>query len=252
MCQGDYVHRAMKGRPSGEQPTDYKIVEIDGRPALDVFEEYLKPEERQKYLSMTKGARSFEPISEDNLNSMEDLAWWCSIMFGMVMGEDESGETVHKQLVVVAVEEGSLVLFGGVEVSVGAVLERLVVPVDQHEVREKTSWTANHVMQEAGFDFDSVQGALVVGCSLFYFYGGNDDGAQHLSEKLGEALSFAPTMGILGGPELGPMGQAKSEYTVFTVGCIVFSSKPAKAPRLLLTQSLDDKKVKRLSSVFVG
>ena len=57
-----------------------------------------------------------------------------------------------------------------------------------------------------------------------------------LRQKLGAALNWAPTLGVLGGPELGPMGEAKSAHAVMTVGCVVFSSQPAKLRNPLLTE----------------
>ena len=85
-----------------------------------------------------------------------------------------------------------------------------------------------------------------------------DDGLKHLTEKLGAALNWAPSMGILGGPELGPMGSARSDYAVFTVGCVVFSSKPAKPTQGLLDyvdekdKSPGSRRVSRATAVFAS
>ena len=59
-------------------------------------------------------------------------------------------------------------------------------------------------------------------------------------ERLGAAVNWAPTFGMLGGPELGPMGGGSSEYAVYTVGAIVFSSKAAKPQTLMLTDATDE------------
>ena len=173
-----------------------------------------------------------------------------TLIIGVIVGYDGDGKAVHKQLTPCAFLDGAIVLFG-CEVCEGDRIERLAVPTDPNESREQVSWTARHVMTEAGFDFDSVQGALMVGCGMFWICGGFDDGLQQLSHKMGEALNWAPTLGMFGGPELGPMGRARSDWAVFTVGCVVFSSKPAKAQRLLLSERQAGS-AKSVSSVFVG
>ena len=67
---------------------------------------------------------------------------------------------------------------------------------------------------------------------------------------LGQALNWAPQLGVLGGPELGPMGSAKSAHAVYTVGCIVFSSKPAKAQQKFITDETG--RVLKKTTVFSG
>ena len=164
---------------------------------------------------------------------------------------------MHKTLVFQAIIDGGLSLFGGLAVTVGDQIE-LLESGDASIARERTAETANRVIADAGFDFDSVQGALTVGCGLYYMLGGMDDGLKHLTEKLGAALNWAPSMGILGGPELGPMGSARSDYAVFTVGCVVFSSKPAKPTQGLLDyvdekdKSPGSRRVSRATAVFAS
>ena len=75
--------------------------------------------------------------------------------------------------------------------------------------------------------------------------------ACNLTVYLPHACSWAPTMGILGVPDLGPMGDKKADYAVFTVGAIVFSSKPAKAQTLLLTDN-EGGHARARTSVFAG
>ena len=38
---------------------------------------------------------------------------------------------------------------------------------------------------------------------LYYMLGGFDEGLKDLAEKLAGAVNWAPSMGVLGGPELG-------------------------------------------------
>ena len=61
----------------------------------------------------------------------------------------------------------------------------------------------------------------------------------------------AVAMGVLGGPELGPMGQSKAAHAVYTVGVVVFSSKPAKSQTLMITEG-GDGKLRSKTAMFAG
>mgnify|MGYP006148718455 CR=1 FL=1 len=225
------------------QPSDYVLVEIDGKPALEVYRSWLTEEERVILDSIMDGKSNLDPSK-----MMEWMSFIGLRPLGVPMGVDESGKTVYKQMICVNLTDGAMQLFGGLEIHEGDTIE-LLTSEDQQGCRERTAETANRVITDAGFDFDSVQGALTIGCGLFYALGGMDEGLKDLSERMAAAVNWAPTMGILGGPELGPMGQAKAAHAVFTVGVVVFSSKPAKPQALMITEG-GDGKLRSSSAVF--
>lgn len=224
---------------------DCVVEQIDGRPALEVYREWLTDEEQIMFDALLDGGDTIDPSK-----SMEWMSFMGQHPIGVPMGTDEAGHTVYKQCVGGAMA-GTFQLFGGLEVAVGDTLE-LLTSEDQQSCREKTALTAKRVITDAGFDFDSVQGALTVGCGLFWALGGMDEGLKDLSERMAAAVNWAPTMGILGGPELGPMGQAKAAHAVYTVGCVVFSSKPAKASKLMLTEGQGEGQLRSKTAVFAG
>jgi len=228
-----------------EAPLDTVIVEIDGRPALSVYREWLSDEERVLLDDIMGGSDTIDPS-----RMMDWLIFMGSHPFGVPMGKDESGRVVYKQVVAANVSNGTLQLFGGLTVEVGDKVE-LLSAEDQKGCRERTAETAHRVIADAGFDFDSVQGALTVGCGIFYMLGGMDEGLKDLSERMAAAVNWAPTMGVLGGPELGPMGESKAAHAVYTVGVVVFSSKPAKAQVQLLTDGGEGQR-RSSSSMFAG
>jgi hypothetical protein len=238
-----------------EAVEDLVIEEIDGKPALEVYRSWLSEECQVVFDTFFSSAGLFDPT-----RFFDWLTFVGHHPIGVPMGKDESGQTVYKQCVAnPAVGAGAqagaapagLQLFGGLTVEVGDTLE-LLTSEDQQGCREKTALTANRVIADAGFDFDSVQGALTVGCGLFWVLGGMDEGLKDLSERMAAAVNWAPTMGILGGPELGPMGEAKAAHAVYTVGCVVFSSKPAKATKLMLTEGQGDGQLRSKTAMFAG
>lgn len=230
-----------------ETPSDTCIVEIDGRPAFDVYREWLSEEERSA-LDAIMGGENVKTIDPSKI--MEAMTFIGNHPLGVPMGKDETGKTVYKQVVAANIADSSMQLFGGLTVTEGEELE-LLSSEDQKGCRERTAQTANRVIADAGFDFDSVQGALTIGCGLFYVLGGMDEGLKDLSERMAAAVNWAPTMGILGGPELGPMGQSKAAHAVYTVGVVVFSSKPAKSQALMLTEG-GDGKMRSKTAMFAG
>ena len=279
MAPPEWMKNASSDRVNVE---DCVIVEIDHRPAIDVFIEWLGEEDAKTITYFLSGGKDLDPTgtiraagaaagkattnskvlvgddgNPDPMMMQQAMGFMLKNMIGVRMGVDEKGEPVHKTLVFQAIIDGGLSLFGGLAVTVGDQIE-LLESGDASIARERTAETANRVIADAGFDFDSVQGALTVGCGLYYMLGGMDDGLKHLTEKLGAALNWAPSMGILGGPELGPMGSARSDYAVFTVGCVVFSSKPAKPTQGLLDyvdekdKSPGSRRVSRATAVFAS
>ena len=48
------------------------------------------------------------------------------------------------------------------------------------------------------------------------------------------------------------MGQAKAAHAVYTVGCVVFSSKPAKATKLMLTEGQGEGQLRSSTAMFAG
>ena len=224
-----YAKEADAGR---EVPTDCVIEEIDGRPAMEVYREMLPSDEaRARFDELAQGKTTF-----DEAQSMAFLEF-TAMPLAVKTGVDERGEAVYKLLCVLSVINRGLVLFAGLRVEEGDVIE--VLTANGEDARKRTAETVTKVIEDAGFDFDHVQGALTVGCGLYYFLGGFDEGAKDLAERLGSAVNWAPTLGVLGGPELGPMGEARSDYAVYTVGCVVFSSRAAKAQTLMLTDGSD-------------
>ena len=205
---------ASEDRPT---PTDPLVVEIDGKPALEVYKSWLSEADLAELERIFEGGNSVPPQHLD-----EWMVFSGARPIGIPTGQDENGKTVYRQSAAMYVNDGGLQLFGG-GVEEGDAIEILSTGTGD-EVRERTAATAHCVIEESGFDFDSVQGALSVGCGLFYYQGGADEGIRDLAEKLGQALNWAPQLGVLGGPELGPMGSAKSAHAVYTVGCLAFSS----------------------------
>jgi len=233
--------------PQRPEPTDTVIVEIDGRPAVDVYKEWLAEADCAAIEAL---------IAKGELEPSDISAMTAVVMnnpLGVLVGTDENERPVHKTIAAMGASKDGLSLYGGLSVIEGATIE-MMTPGDAAAARVKTADTASRVLTDAGFDFDSVQGCLTVGCGLYYMLGGYDDGLKDLAEKLGGAVNWAPSMGILGGPELGPMGD-RADYAVYTVGCIVFSSKPAKAPTLMLTNEESGPGMQRRRSsttMFVG
>ena len=67
--------------------------------------------------------RSLSPL--EGLQDPELLMFMIETVLGVFMGTDEHGEPVHKQIVFLGVDDGALMLFGGVEVVVGDTIEML-------------------------------------------------------------------------------------------------------------------------------
>lgn len=228
-------------------PTDAAIEEIDGRPACEVFMEWMSEENANEMRALM--AKGLTP------ETMQMAMGIClKHPLGVVIGRNEENKPVYKTIVTAGLSpSGGISLFGGLSVEVGQTVE-LMSPGEAKAARTHTADTASRVLEGAGFEFDSVQGCLTVGCGLYWMLGGFDEGCRDLAEKIAQATSFAPSMGVLGGPELGPMG-AKADYAVYTVGVVVFSSKPAKAQTLMLTDEGEAgiKGVrKNCNSLFVG
>jgi len=228
------------------EPEDAVIEEIDGRPACEVFMEWMSDED----CTAMRGFMATGLAPGDIPKMMEVCL---KHPLGVLIGHDEAQKPVYKTIVTMGLSpSGGISLFGGLSIEVGDVLE-LMSPGEPMAARTYTADTASRVLEGAGFDFDSVQGCLTVGCGLFWMLGGFDEGCRDLAEKIAGAVAFAPSMGVLGGPELGPMG-AKAGYAVYTVGVVVFSSKPAKAQTLMLTDEnqVGINRCRSSSSLFVG
>ena len=80
------------------------------------------------------------------------------------------------------------------------------------------------------------QGCLSMTCSSSMLISETGAAMAGISEKLGDALGWAPTLSVMGGPELGNMVGTTADWANFTCSAIIFSDQRAaegadKAPR---------------------
>ena len=97
------------------------------------------------------------------------------------------------------------------------------------DVRDRTARVAKQVVKNAGFDVDTVIGGFSFMCGMNYMMTG-DTGMQTLAEKLGDALGWTPTLGIIGGPEFGTMATGGCSVGAYMYSTVVFSSVPVGVP----------------------
>ena len=98
--------------------------------------------------------------------------------------------------------------------------------------RVKTAWGFGAVAdgcKNAGFDVDTVIGGFSFMCGMNYLLTGNN-GMQTLAEKLGDALGWTPSLGMIGGPEFGAMADGSSACGMYMFSTVVFSCVPVAVP----------------------
>ena len=91
------------------------------------------------------------------------------------------------------------------------------------------SRVATQTMRNAGFDLDQVAGCFTFACGLNMIFAG-DSGMQVLAEKMAEATGDAPTLGILGAPELGAMGDGITSVGAYMYSALILSTVPVSQP----------------------
>ena len=133
------------------------------------------------------------------------------------------GEDVHRIItpMVIDTEQGSISFM--VKVSEGDKVSSMFGK--RLDVRDRTARVAKQCVKNAGFDVDTVVGGFSFMCGMNYMLTG-DTGMQTLAEKLGDALGWTPTLGMIGGPEFGTMADGKSAVGTYMYSTVVFSSVP--------------------------
>ena len=133
------------------------------------------------------------------------------------------GEDVHRIItpMVIDTEQGSISFM--VKVSEGDKVSSMFGK--RLDVRDRTARVAKQCVKNAGFDVDTVVGGFSFMCGMNYMLTG-DTGMQTLAEKLGDALGWTPTLGMIGGPEFGTMADGKCAVGTYMYSTVVFSSVP--------------------------
>ena len=142
-------------------------------------------------------------------------------MFGVTAGHDEDDNRVIKSAVQWDIwpKTGNV----GTMVQCHEGQEICTLCGTRDELRDRTAKVARQMLRANGMNQDHVRGAFSVMCALNHLVGG--EGAMELlGEKLGEALGWAPTLGIVAGGEYGPITGKGCEAGGAMYSCAVWSA----------------------------
>jgi len=146
---------------------------------------------------------------------------------GLVVGESD-GDEYHKVAFPIAFGTADKTLYSLVGVEEGQKVT--LMNGKSADARERTARVAKQVLRTAGFDIGSIAGSYSFNCSMYQMLGGPNAMQTH-AEKLADTLGDCPTLGMLGGPEYGTMGDGcQSAVGSYMYSTIVFSTVPIDTP----------------------
>ena len=206
------------------------IAEIDGRRAFDVYAEWVGEngwrEEFDEIVAKTK--------AQGESGAMN---WMMKGEFGFLhgLGLEVTRPTCRaakghesedfKQLTIFGWgPDGEAISMPGVTPVLGQKVTIMDCPEGMDGARAHTARATAKLLHDQGFEVETIRGAFSFCCGINLLLEGAE-GCEELSEKLGSVLGGAPLLGLIGGPELGPMPNGGSEFGTFMYGTVVWSDR---------------------------
>ena len=246
---------------------DTVLLEIDGRRATDVLFEWnpalyelvkhLKPED------VVYDGMPFEGMVPNGtiLGAMGYPPEPSSVMLGTPMCQVGEANFLHMPCVVMGTDDDDNELFKSVapfsyDLYSGSVT--VMAPVHQDQVImmgslsaealvKRTPTVAKQMLRNQGLSYDQVRGALSVMCCANVMWGG-DEKMEAMAEELGDALGWAPTLGITLAPEFGHMGTLVAEAGNVMYSCAVLGGVNKGGAVAQLDTAGTVREIKRLHS----
>lgn len=222
----------------------YTVSEIDGQPAWSVIRSWYTGFTDEDEATAIEGAKAGPMAPLFDAMGFSGKAFSMMEMIEMLKDDPTSaavaklnplgvhlgtadGEDVHRVVTPVFINKETGAVSFLVQLKQGDKLSSMYGK--RLDVRDRTARVAKQVVKNAGFDVDTVVGGFSFMCGMNYFLTG-DTGMQTLAEKLGDALGWTPTLGMIGGPEFGAMADGKCAVGTYMYSTVVFSCVPVGVP----------------------
>lgn len=210
------------------------IAEIDGKPAFDVYREWVGTDvftdddvaEALKAakeggaldgeITMGAGMPFFDKLAESGKPISQ-----CGAL-GVALSGKYDGTELQKVAVPVSWDTETKTIATLVGVSEGQKV--CLMEGAKAEVRDRTVRVAEQIVAGRGFEMDHIVGNFTFMCLLNWALTG-DDGMQSLAEDLCETLGWVPMLAMIGGPEFGNMADGIGSAGSYMTSELVFSSK---------------------------
>jgi len=176
----------------------------------------------------TEGVCGF-PAMQVLLQRLQGMGAWETIaeVVPTAEGEGEACDMYRViQAAVMNTVDGSLTLILGVP-EVGTELQPMMGRTE--EIVAQTGKVARQAIVDTGLHPESVIGGFSFSCGMNLLLGGNG-AMQTLAERLCDTLNYAPTLGMIGGPEFGIIAEKRAATGNFMCSAVVFSNIPIDEP----------------------
>jgi len=208
------------------------IAEIDGRRALDVYAEWVGENGwREEFDEIVAKAKA--PDESGAVNWIMHKKGEFGIIHGLGLEVTrptccaakgcESEDFKHLTIFGWG-PDGEAISMPGVTPVLGQKVTIMDCPEGMEGARAHTAKATAKLLHDQGFEVETIRGAFSFCCGINLLLEGAE-GCEELSEKLGSVLGGAPLLGLIGGPELGPMPNGGSEFGTFMYGTVVWSDR---------------------------